>query len=163
MTGSLPQKVTEYLAANEKQFVDRLSRAVAIPSVSGDAAYRKHVIEMAEWIKSEFASLGVAASFEELGNEVLDGQEIQVCLYAMRVERKTGHRTRRAASTLDLGTGRPGYKQAYCPAVRALRCSAGMSPILHVPSSRLTLSRSRRRSSPMVGCVFLDFRNPNNC
>jgi len=80
MTGSLPQKVTEYLAANEKQFVDRLSRAVAIPSVSGDAAYRKHVIEMAEWIKSEFTSLGVAASFEELGTEVLDGQEIKVCL-----------------------------------------------------------------------------------
>jgi len=83
MTSSLPPKVAEYLAANEKHFVDRLSRAVAIPSVSCDPAYRKHVFEMAEWIKSEFASLGVTASFADLGTQILDGQEIKVCICIM--------------------------------------------------------------------------------
>ncbi|KAH7101198.1 CNDP dipeptidase [Auriculariales sp. MPI-PUGE-AT-0066] len=78
MTSALPAVVCDYLKANEKGFVDRLSRAVAIPSVSCDAAYRKHVFEMADFIKAEFAALGVTARFADLGTQVLDGETIQL-------------------------------------------------------------------------------------
>ncbi|KZW00369.1 CNDP dipeptidase [Exidia glandulosa HHB12029] len=75
---SVPSKVTDYIAQNEAAFVKRLSDAVAIPSVSGDAAYRQDVFKMADWIKNELTALGVTVNFKDLGKQVLDGQTIQL-------------------------------------------------------------------------------------
>ncbi|EJD52020.1 CNDP dipeptidase [Auricularia subglabra TFB-10046 SS5] len=78
MSAVVPSKVEEYLAAHEQAFVDRLAKAVAIPSVSGDASYRKHVFEMADWIKGELVPLGVDVKLVPLGKQTLDGQEIEL-------------------------------------------------------------------------------------
>lgn len=71
-----PAKFIEYVDNNADRFVDRLAKAVAIPSVSGDTAYRQHVLDMAQFLKSELESLGVNVTLVDLGKQVLDGQEI---------------------------------------------------------------------------------------
>jgi len=47
-------------------------------SVSGDATYRKHVFEMADFVKAELDSLGVTTRFVDLGKQTLDGQVIDL-------------------------------------------------------------------------------------
>ncbi|CAG7850464.1 Cys-Gly metallodipeptidase dug1; AltName: Full=GSH degradosomal complex subunit DUG1 [Serendipita indica DSM 11827] len=73
-----PAQFTEYIDKNADKFIDRLAKAVAIPSVSGDASYRKHVFEMADFLKSELEALGVKVKLVPLGKQVLDGQEIDL-------------------------------------------------------------------------------------
>lgn len=73
-----PAKLTEYIDQNADKFIDRLAKAVAIPSVSGDASYRQHVFDMATYLKAELESLGVKVTLVELGKQMLDGQEIQL-------------------------------------------------------------------------------------
>ena len=63
---------------NQSAYIDRLAEAVEIPSVSGDAKYRKHVFEMADWLKAELEKLGATAEFKTLGKQTLDGQEIDL-------------------------------------------------------------------------------------
>jgi acetylornithine deacetylase/succinyl-diaminopimelate desuccinylase-like protein len=43
----------------KRPFIDRLATAVAIPSVSSDAAYRPEVHKMGKWLASELEALGV--------------------------------------------------------------------------------------------------------
>jgi acetylornithine deacetylase/succinyl-diaminopimelate desuccinylase-like protein len=43
----------------KKPFIDRLATAVAIPSVSADAAYRPKVHEMGDWLAKELEALSV--------------------------------------------------------------------------------------------------------
>ena len=45
--------------ALQKPFINRLATAVAIPSVSADAAYRPEVHKMGKWLASELEALGV--------------------------------------------------------------------------------------------------------
>jgi Cys-Gly metallodipeptidase DUG1 len=45
--------------ALQKPFIDRLAIAVAIPSVSADAAYRPEVHKMGKWLASELEALDV--------------------------------------------------------------------------------------------------------
>ncbi|KAG8824080.1 hypothetical protein FRC19_002621 [Serendipita sp. 401] len=73
-----PSKFTEYVDANASKFIDRLAKAVEIPSVSGDASYRQHVFDMATFLKQELESLGVKVTLVDLGKQMLDGQEIQL-------------------------------------------------------------------------------------
>lgn len=47
-------------------------------SVSGDATYRKHVFEMAEFVVQELEALGVNTRRVDLGKHMLDGQEIEL-------------------------------------------------------------------------------------
>lgn len=63
---------------NQSAYIDRLAEAVQIPSVSGDAKYRKHVFEMADWLKAELEKIGATAEFKQLGKQTLDGQEIEL-------------------------------------------------------------------------------------
>lgn len=73
-----PKQFLDYVDANANAFVDRLAKAVAIPSVSGDASYRKHVFEMADFLVSQLEPLGVSVTKVDLGKHSLDGQEIQL-------------------------------------------------------------------------------------
>lgn len=63
---------------NKSSLIARLAEAVAIPSVSGDAKYRKHVFEMADWTKAQLEKLGATASFQQLGKQMLNGEEIDL-------------------------------------------------------------------------------------
>lgn len=73
-----PAQLTEYIDKNADKFIERLAKAVAIPSVSGDASYRQHVFDMATYLKSELESLGVKVTMVELGKHMLDGVEVQL-------------------------------------------------------------------------------------
>lgn len=47
--------------------------------MSGDATYRKHVVQMADFLIAELTQLGATdIQREELGKQVLDGQEIDL-------------------------------------------------------------------------------------
>ncbi|TDL20649.1 CNDP dipeptidase [Rickenella mellea] len=73
-----PPKFLDYVDANADKFIKRLAEAVAIPSVSGDASYRKHVHEMASYLESQLKTLGAEVRSVPLGKQVLDGQEIDL-------------------------------------------------------------------------------------
>ena len=72
------KKFVSQIDANKAALIDRLGKAVSIPSVSGDAAYRKHCFEMADWLLGELKSLGATAELKPLGKQSLDGQEIEL-------------------------------------------------------------------------------------
>ncbi|KAI3477706.1 hypothetical protein L1887_60525 [Cichorium endivia] len=72
------KKFVSQIDANKAALIDRLAKAVSIPSVSGDAAYRKHCFEMADWLLAELKQLGATAELKPLGKQVLDGQEIEL-------------------------------------------------------------------------------------
>ena len=74
----IPPTIPKYIDANAQRFIDRLAKAVAIPSVSGDASYRHHVFEMADFLERELKQLGIETSKVPLGKHVLDGQEIDL-------------------------------------------------------------------------------------
>jgi len=44
--------------------------------ISGDAAYRKDVFAMAEWLDAELKQLGVDTKLIDLGKHTMDGQEL---------------------------------------------------------------------------------------
>jgi Cys-Gly metallodipeptidase DUG1 len=72
----IPQAVPDYIERNADKFIKRLSDAVSIPSISGDAAYRKYVFQMADWIEQEMKSLGIETKQVPVGTQMLDGQEL---------------------------------------------------------------------------------------
>jgi Cys-Gly metallodipeptidase DUG1 len=75
---SIPESVPAYIDQHSEKFIRRLAKAVSIPSVSGDAAYRKHVYEMADWIEQEMKTLGIQTKQVPVGNQILEGQEIKL-------------------------------------------------------------------------------------
>ena len=78
MTSEVQKKFVAQIDANKSILIDRLAEAVSIPSVSGDAKYRKHVFEMADWLKAELEKLGCTAELKPLGKQTLDGQEVEL-------------------------------------------------------------------------------------
>lgn len=75
---SIPVQIPAYIDANAKAFVDRLARAVAIPSISGDVNNRKDVFAMADFLEGELVKLGVSVKRAKLGKQVLDGVELEL-------------------------------------------------------------------------------------
>lgn len=53
----------EQVDALQDAFVERLRKAVAIPSVSAEPERRPDVVKMAEWLKSELETLGASVTF----------------------------------------------------------------------------------------------------
>ncbi|KAK6329772.1 Cys-Gly metallodipeptidase [Orbilia brochopaga] len=53
----------EQVDALQDAFIERLRKAVAIPSVSAEPERRPDVVKMAEWLKSELEALGASVSF----------------------------------------------------------------------------------------------------
>lgn len=72
------QKFAAYIKDHEKDMISTLADAVAIPSVSGDAAYRKYVFDMADWVKGQFESVGASVTKKPLGKQQLDGKEVEL-------------------------------------------------------------------------------------
>ncbi|KAK8098465.1 cytosolic nonspecific dipeptidase [Apiospora kogelbergensis] len=50
-------------------FIDRLSKAVAIPSISSEAARRPDVVRMGEWLQTELKALGAEVEMRPLGKQ----------------------------------------------------------------------------------------------
>ncbi|KAG4217019.1 hypothetical protein PC116_g34500, partial [Phytophthora cactorum] len=50
-------------------FIDRLSKAVAIPSVSSEAARRPDVVRMAHFLADELKTLGASVELRPLGKQ----------------------------------------------------------------------------------------------
>ncbi|KAH8930481.1 glutamate carboxypeptidase protein [Atractiella rhizophila] len=59
-------------------FIDRLSKAVSIPSVSGEPVRRKFCFEMADWLEGELKAVGVSTEKRDLGKHVMDGKELDL-------------------------------------------------------------------------------------
>jgi hypothetical protein len=75
---AIPSVIAEYIDNNADKFIQRLAKAVSIPSVSGDAAYRKYVYEMADWIEQQMKELGIDTKQVPVGTQILDGQELKL-------------------------------------------------------------------------------------
>ncbi|KAF7316621.1 CNDP dipeptidase [Mycena chlorophos] len=71
-----PPEFLAYVDAQSARFIQRLSDAVAIPSISGDGAFRPSVIKMAHWLDGELKALGVTTKLADLGTHVMDGQTL---------------------------------------------------------------------------------------
>lgn len=48
-----------YIDSHQDELIAKLAEMVAIPSVSGDIAYRPEVHRMAKWLEAHLISLGV--------------------------------------------------------------------------------------------------------
>lgn len=63
-------KLYEYISDNEYDFISRLARAVAIPSVSGDPGSREEVVKMGVWLSEQLKELGATdVELKPLGYE----------------------------------------------------------------------------------------------
>lgn len=71
-------KFFSQVEANEAEFVSRLAKAVAIPSISSDVSRRPDVFKMAEWLKKEAEALGVTIVERDVGKHTMDGVELQL-------------------------------------------------------------------------------------
>ncbi|KAL4400333.1 metallodipeptidase [Malassezia pachydermatis] len=69
-------KFVDYIEKNQDKLVKSLAEVVAIPSVSGDPAYRQDVFRQGEWIKAKLLELGAEATTHDLGMQKLDGKDI---------------------------------------------------------------------------------------
>jgi Cys-Gly metallodipeptidase DUG1 len=58
------QRIYDHIDANQNDLVSKLAQVVAIPSVSGDVAHRKDVVEMGNWLEKELKRLGATYVFE---------------------------------------------------------------------------------------------------
>jgi Cys-Gly metallodipeptidase DUG1 len=74
----VPDNFYATIDRNANKFIARLAAAVGIPSVSCDASYRKHVFEMADFLKAEMERLNISVKMVPLGKQTLDGQEIEL-------------------------------------------------------------------------------------
>lgn len=55
--------------ASAKDFIERLRKAVAIPSISAEDARRPDVVRMGEWLAAELKSLGAEVELRPLGKQ----------------------------------------------------------------------------------------------
>ncbi|KAJ6603299.1 hypothetical protein DFH09DRAFT_1124141 [Mycena vulgaris] len=71
-----PPELLSYIDSHTDAFIARLGAAVAIPSISGDPAFRPRVVEMAHWLDAQLRAVGVTTSLVDLGTHVMDGQTL---------------------------------------------------------------------------------------
>ncbi|EEB09639.1 dipeptidase Dug1 [Schizosaccharomyces japonicus yFS275] len=70
------QKIYELIDSKKQSYIERLHKAVSIPSVSADASLRPKVVEMADFIVSEFEKLGAKMEKRDIGSHVMNGVEV---------------------------------------------------------------------------------------
>ncbi|KAJ7476722.1 hypothetical protein FB451DRAFT_1132063 [Mycena latifolia] len=71
-----PPELLSYIDAHSDAFIARLAEAVAIPSISGDPAFRPKVLEMGDWLAAQLRGVGVEVKQVDLGTHVVDGQTL---------------------------------------------------------------------------------------
>ncbi len=78
MATEAQNKFMAQIDANKQALIARLAEAVAIPSVSGDASYRKSCFDMADWLVANLKKLGAEVELKPLGNQKLEGKDIEL-------------------------------------------------------------------------------------
>lgn len=73
-----PLEFINFIDDNADVFIKRLSDAVAIPSISGDASHRSDVVKMAKFLDDHLKAVGVETQLINLGKHVMDGQELDL-------------------------------------------------------------------------------------
>ncbi|KAG0872739.1 hypothetical protein G6F16_004980 [Rhizopus arrhizus] len=71
-------KFLEYVEKHQNDFVERLRKAVAIPSVSGDPSYRPDVFRMADFLVDELKALGANVETRDLGKQNWHGTSLDL-------------------------------------------------------------------------------------
>ncbi|KAJ7181483.1 hypothetical protein C8R43DRAFT_1083793 [Mycena crocata] len=71
-----PPEFLSYVDASANEFISGLKAAVAIPSISGDPAFRPRVIEMANWLNKKLHDVGVTTKLVDMGSEVMEGETL---------------------------------------------------------------------------------------
>lgn len=71
-----PKEFLSYVDSHAESFIDRLAEAVAIPSVSGEAARRPDVLRMAAWIETELKKVDVETKTVELGSQQIANEKL---------------------------------------------------------------------------------------
>lgn len=71
-----PAELLKWIDASSDAFIARLAEAVAIPSISGDPAFRPHVLRMSDWVNARLQAVGVTTKQVDLGTHVMDGQTL---------------------------------------------------------------------------------------
>ncbi|KAJ7445447.1 hypothetical protein FB451DRAFT_1376152 [Mycena latifolia] len=71
-----PAELLSYIDAHTDAFIARLSEAVAIPSISGDPAFRPAVHKMSDWLAAQLRAVGVEVKQVDLGTHGMDGQTL---------------------------------------------------------------------------------------
>ncbi|KAJ7127513.1 hypothetical protein C8R43DRAFT_866466, partial [Mycena crocata] len=64
--------------SHAEPFIVRLAQAVAIPSISGDPAFRPAVHQMSAWLAEQLTHVGVTVRPVPLGTRVMDGQTLEL-------------------------------------------------------------------------------------
>ncbi|KAI8089204.1 uncharacterized protein BX664DRAFT_332416 [Halteromyces radiatus] len=65
----------DYVEKHQNDFVERLRKAVAIPSVSGDPNHRPDVFRMGEFLVNELKALGASVETRDLGKQDFHGTQ----------------------------------------------------------------------------------------
>ncbi|KAI0267287.1 CNDP dipeptidase [Gloeopeniophorella convolvens] len=73
-----PAQFLFFIDQNEDKFIQRLAKAVEIPSVSGEPDRRKDVLRMASFLEETLKQYGVETKAVDLGKHVMDGHELQL-------------------------------------------------------------------------------------
>ncbi|KAJ7127526.1 hypothetical protein C8R43DRAFT_1027535 [Mycena crocata] len=73
-----PPELLSYIDAHAEPFIARLAQAVAIPSISGDPAFRPAVHQMSAWLAEQLTHVGVTVRPVPLGTHVMDGQTLEL-------------------------------------------------------------------------------------
>lgn len=71
-------QISKYVDLRQDDFISVLSEIVSIPSVSGDATYRKHVFTMANWLSNKMTSLNIELKQHLPGTQTIQGQTIDL-------------------------------------------------------------------------------------
>lgn len=62
--------LSSYVDENEKKFVETLSQAVSIKSVSADPDLRSEVVKMVQWAEVKLQALGATTELCDIGSQV---------------------------------------------------------------------------------------------
>lgn len=71
-------KFLKYVDEHQEDYIDRLAKAVEIPSVSGNIDYNKDVFAMADFMHDQLIALGCTAEKRPIGTHKLSGKEIDL-------------------------------------------------------------------------------------
>lgn len=73
------KRLFQYIDEHQKDYVQRLSEAVSIPSVSAWPEHRPEVVRMVQWTKSQMEALGIQVELADIGEQKLsDGSKIKL-------------------------------------------------------------------------------------
>jgi len=70
--GDFNTRLFKYIDEHQKDYIQRLSDAVSIPSVSAWPDHRPEVVRMVQWTKSLMEKLGVKVELADVGEQKLD-------------------------------------------------------------------------------------------